>query len=88
MIFVSYSRANVGAARRVARALRRFGVRVWIDERDLDLRGNLHDQIERAIRRSRLFVVLRSRAATRSAWVVWELRLARRLGKRIVMLAP
>jgi plasmid stabilization system protein ParE len=88
VIFLSYSRANVAAARRLARALQRAGERVWVDTRDLDLTGDLHHQIERAIRRSRAFVVLRTRAAARSAWVAWELKLARRMGKPIVMLAP
>lgn len=88
MIFLSYSRANVATARRIARSLQRAGERVWMDTRDLDLTGDFHGQIEGAIRRSRVFLVLRTRAAARSAWMAWELRLARRLQKPVVMLAP
>ena len=57
-VFVSYAREDAAAARRIAEALRAFGVEVWLDEDELR-GGDAWDQrIRREIRDCTLFIAL------------------------------
>lgn len=81
-IFLSYSSEDVDKARLFADALAASGYDVWWDAA-LRL-GDPYDQlIERALRDSRVVVVLWSADAVKSRWVRAEATLADRLGKLV-----
>jgi hypothetical protein len=60
-IFLSYSREDAEAARRVADALRAFGVEVWFDQNELRGGDAWDAKIKRQIRECSLFVPIISK---------------------------
>ncbi len=57
-IFLSYAREDSGAARRIADALRAFGVEVWFDQNELRGGDQWDGKIRKQIRECTLFVPL------------------------------
>jgi TolB-like protein/Flp pilus assembly protein TadD len=55
-VFLSYAREDAAAARRIAEALRAFGVETWFDEQELRGGDAWDAQIRKQIRECRLFV--------------------------------
>jgi len=60
------------------------GCRVWVDYENLSRGAKLSERIRADLRRSRLLIVLWSRAAKRSRWVTQELRAAASCGCQIL----
>jgi hypothetical protein len=85
LIFISYSQTPDWARSIRASALER-GSRAWLDVVDLDVRAPLAPQIVGAIARSAAVLVLDSPAARRSSWVSFERRVARSLGRPLLVL--
>jgi hypothetical protein len=74
-IFISYARADSHAAERLAAGLRAEGFSVFLD-RDRLRGGGFAAQLEQAIKRCDVFVLLISRASVASAYVNRELHVA------------
>lgn len=86
-VFLSYASPDRRLARRVERRLVSRGVKVWIDEGQMQPGDNLPASIEAAIRGSTHFLPLVTGSAVASAWVARELGYARDVdGVRIVPL--
>jgi hypothetical protein len=84
MIFLSYTWREQSIAREVDARLRLEGLAVWIDFRDLRSDENILDQLDSAILRSNLFVVVRPSGHAGSRWMRTELSIARAYRKAIL----
>ncbi|MGA7771350.1 MAG: toll/interleukin-1 receptor domain-containing protein, partial [Pseudolabrys sp.] len=68
-IFLSYSRRDSSTVQALAAALEEKGVSVWIDRSGIE-EGDAYDtQIEEAIARTRVVIVVWSQHSVRSHWV-------------------
>jgi hypothetical protein len=68
--FLSHASQDVEFAVRVQRSLQANGITAWIDGSNLDFGALLRDELQDAIRNSRVLVLLWSEAASRSRWVM------------------
>ena len=75
-IFISYAREDSEIAFRLARHLRDWGCRVWIDRHSLWSGSVFSDEIARAINASDYFIVLLSPDSALSEWVKREIHMA------------
>jgi len=79
VVFISYSRQDIDAARRLARSLDASGIDVWFDEQELKPGDAWERRILRGIETSALFVPLISQATQREDrrraffWREWNL---------------
>jgi hypothetical protein len=89
-IFISYSHADKELARALAEALRRRGLKVWIDEGELKLGDSLIERIATAIAEVEFFLTLVSESSRNSNWCRKELALAvtGELGREGVKVLP
>lgn len=81
-VFISYSRKDEPAARRVAKALESSGFQVWWDAH-LPAHRSYSDEIERNLKGAKAVVVLWSEDAAQSQWVRSEADFARTAGKLV-----
>ena len=81
-VFISYERTHAGIARRVADALAVAGYDVWWDAM-VPPHRSYRDAISEQLRASRAAIVLWSREAVQSQWVVAEADVARERGALI-----
>jgi len=86
MIFISYSWEDRATTEVVEAALKRMGLAYWIDRKYLDLSNCLRPQISRAIRQSHQVLCIGSKASQLSPWVRYELKVALKLGKKVLEL--
>jgi hypothetical protein len=75
-LFISYHHGDRPMARRLAEDLRRQGVRVWIDEKEMKLGDSLLEKIREAIDTVDYVICLLSRGSLSSSWVNKELSIA------------
>src|SRR5476651_1464668 len=77
-VFLSYAREDTGAARRIADALRGFGVEVWFDQSELRGGDSWDEKIRGQIRACTLFLAVISAAtqARREGYFRREWKLA------------
>jgi hypothetical protein len=87
MIFLSHSRADKPAARRLVEALVREGVPAWIDEQQLYGGESLQAALYGAIASSNVYLYLVS-AANASEWVQKELEFALGLARDRLKVIP
>ena len=71
--FISYSHTNKDFARRLHDRLQGHGVRCWLDEHQLEVGDDLHDQIDRGIRIWDKIILCCSESSLTSWWVDKEL---------------
>jgi TIR domain len=74
--FISYSHRDLRIARRLQRRLTAHGVKVWIDERELQLGVALPQAIRSHIQQASTVIVIASTASADSKWVGLELAFA------------
>jgi hypothetical protein len=70
--FVSHSSADRRAAAKVEEALQAAGLETWLDRSDIRVGTLLRDELHASLKRSRVVVLLWSRAAAASRWVAAE----------------
>jgi hypothetical protein len=86
-VFLSHATRDRAFATKLARLLRRHGLRVWYSRTEIVGAQQWHDEIGTALRQCRWLVVVLSRASVGSRWVKQELLYAlndRRYKNRIV----
>ena len=71
--FISHSSANASLAARVEKRLERASLAAWLDRSEIHVGALLRDELHDAIRQSRTFILLWSKAASGSRWVAAEL---------------
>ena len=80
--FLSHSHADAAQAEALANWLKeQEKLTPWLDNADIGLGALLRNELQEAIRRSRLLVLLWSRAAARSRWGAAEILTAFRLDR-------
>ncbi|WML25656.1 toll/interleukin-1 receptor domain-containing protein [Neobacillus sp. OS1-33] len=77
-VFISYSWKNAKEARGLANLLKSYNYKPWIDVENLDLTGDLHFQILKAITQSNYFVLVFSSSTHDSHWVEFEMQTAKK----------
>lgn len=85
-VFVSYSRVDKDAAKRVEAILRKKGVEYFLDERDVEWGAGIDASILNALERMTHLIVLVSPASVKSQWVAYEIGLAKGKGLRVLPL--
>jgi len=71
--FICHASANKPFVRKLCKDLRRFGVRVWIDERELSVGDSLHESITDGLERSDYTIIVLSAIAIKRPWVKKEI---------------
>lgn len=75
-VFLCHSQKEKPFARRLAKDLERYGLRVWLDEREIRVGDSLRETIEEGINRADFVLVVISRSSLRRQWVRKELNAA------------
>ena len=83
-LFISYSRKDSAAARKVIQALAEMGQDIWVDWEDIPPGSAWMDQIKQGIERSDAFVFLLSPDSIISGYCTDEVNHARKNNKRIL----
>jgi TIR domain len=82
--FISHASENSDFAEIIGRALKAGRLRTWVDRSDVRFGSLLRNQIQSAIRDSRVLVLLWSEAAFKSRWVMAEIFMAFYLERFII----
>ncbi len=70
--FISHSSSDTKLAARIERTLEDNGLKVWLDRSEIRLGRLLRNELQTAIRGSRVIILLWSAAAAKSRWVAAE----------------
>src|SRR4030095_10886064 len=84
-VFISHSSKEATIALQIEKELKKHGLQVWLDKSSIRLGVLLRNELQSAIKNSRVVVLLWSRAASRSRWVKAEIMTAFHL-KRFILL--
>ena len=85
-VFISYSRKDLAFVERLAKDLQSAGLGVWYDLSGLDGGARWGQEIQSAIQRSQIFVVVLSPNSIDSEWVEKEFMYANSLKRKIIPL--
>ncbi|MEJ7860907.1 MAG: toll/interleukin-1 receptor domain-containing protein [Pyrinomonadaceae bacterium] len=88
-VFISHSWHDKPLARKLAKTLESFGIRVWLDEAEIKLGDSLLEKISQGIDEMEYVIALLSEKSIASNWVKTELRIAMSQeikGKRVKVL--
>jgi hypothetical protein len=75
-VFLSHSHADNAFCRKLANDLRRSGVKVWLDEAEMQVGDSLIEKIFPAINEMQFLAAVLSKTSVRSKWVKKELAIA------------
>jgi hypothetical protein len=75
-IFISYSHSDKKFVNRLTTDLENFGIKVWIDEKEIDVGDSISKKVEEGIFGSDYFCLVISRNSVNSEWVDREYRTA------------
>jgi hypothetical protein len=75
-IFISYSHSDKKFVNRLTIDLENFGIKVWIDEKEIDVGDSISKKVEEGISGSDYFCLVISRHSVNSEWVEREYRTA------------
>jgi TIR domain len=88
LVFVSHSTKDKWIARQIAdlieRRGKRYGIKVFLDERDIGIGDSIPETIRKNIRECKEFLVFLSRNSKDRPWVLVEISAAWGQGKRII----
>src|SRR5262249_6379130 len=83
-VFISHSSADSEAAARVEQTLESDGLTAWLDRSEIRLGVLLRNELQSAIKQSRVVILLWSKPAAASRWVAAEVLTAVHLDRFIV----
>ena len=86
-VFISYAHSDEALAQKVVAILKKAGLEVWDDTREILPGDNWAEQVAKALKESEAMVVLLTPEATRSRWVRREIEYAlgeKRYSKRLI----
>jgi hypothetical protein len=83
-IFISHSSKDKWAARRISEDLISFGVKTFLDEKDIETGQSIDSSIKKHLKNCNDFLVLLSPASIKSEWVLIELGGALALEKKVI----
>jgi hypothetical protein len=89
-IFLSHSSKDKFFARKIAQELQAHGVRVWIDEAEINVGDSLTEKIGSAIHETEFMGIVLSRNSVNSNWVQKELQIAlnKEIAQRKMVVLP
>jgi hypothetical protein len=89
-VFLSHSSKDKAFTRKLAERLRELGVKVWIDEAEINIGDSLQSKISEAIEETDYVAAVISHNSVKSSWVQRELQMAmsRELEDRSVRVLP
>jgi len=85
--FISHASKDATTAVRIEEALQEGGLKVWLDRSQIRLGVLLRKELQASIHNSRVLVLLWSKAAAKSRWVIAELITAFHLNRFVVACA-
>lgn len=88
-VFISHNYKDKPMARKIAKELNRYGIKVWIDEAEIKLGDSLIEKIREGLDRMDFLIALISENSVQSEWVKRELDIAMNNeieGKKVVSL--
>ena len=83
-VFISYSRRDLSFVERLARDLKNSGLEVWYDLSGLEGGQRWGSEIQDAIQKSQVFIIVLSPHSVASEWVEKEFMYAHNLGRKII----
>src|ERR1700730_13301993 len=83
-VFISHASEDSRVASRLAQSLQDGKLKVWIDDTSIKFGVLLRNELQSAIRNSRVLVLLWSKPASKSRWVMAEIFTAFHLGRFII----
>lgn len=87
-VFISHSNADSEWAKSFADALKRHGIRVWLDQSQIKAGESLGDALEAGLRESDVLVALIDPQTSFRPNLYFELGAAIGMGKRVVPIVP
>lgn len=89
-VFLSYSRADLSLATRIAKDLQRHDVHVWFDEWEIKVGDSITQKIERGLEEADFVAVLLTRHSVMSGWVdkEWQSKIGEEAQHRRVHVLP
>ena len=84
-VFISHSSKQAAIALQIEKQLKKKGVRVWLDKSSIRFGVLLRDELQSAIKNSRVVMLLWSKAASKSRWVKAEVMTAFHLNRFILL---
>ena len=84
IIFISHSTTDRWISLKIAEELRRLGVDVFLDAKDIETGDDFDETVRSRLIESHEMIVIISPVALKSHWVMMELGAARTLNKRLV----
>ena len=84
-VFISHSSKDITRALQIERELKKSGLPVWLDKSSIRLGVLLRNELQSAIKNSRVVVLLWSKAASKSRWVKAEIMTAFHLNRFILL---
>jgi TIR domain-containing protein len=85
--FISHSSSDARLAGRIEQTLEENGLKVWLDRSEIRLGRLLRNELQTAIRESRVIILLWSAVAAKSRWVAAEVLTAFHLNRFIIACA-
>lgn len=88
-VFISHNCKDKPIARKIAKELNRYGIKVWIDEAEIKLGDSLIEKIREGLDRMDFLIALISENSVQSEWVKRELDIAMNneiAGKKVISL--
>src|SRR5689334_20238890 len=83
-IFISYSRTDSKFVDRLEEDLKQHGFSTWVDRRKIEGGQNWTDELQKALDRCQVCLVIISQEAVDSKWVKMEYRYALSKGKTVI----
>jgi hypothetical protein len=83
-VFVSYSLSDAKYAKELVRALKRRGVRAWLDQFEISPGAPVQEEIEKALRASDAILILLTQESVSNPHVFFEIGAAVGLGKQVL----
>src|ERR1043165_2434176 len=83
-VFISHSSKDKWAARRISEDLISFGIKTFLDEKDIETGHSIDDSIKTHLKSCDDFLIVLSPASIKSEWVLVELGGALALDKKII----
>ena len=84
IVFLSHSHRDKRVARRLVRRFTAYGIKIWIDESDLQFGASLTEDIRQHIETADVLLVIASQTSAESEWVGLEVDYAREHHKTII----
>jgi hypothetical protein len=85
-IFISYSAIDKDFIKELRKVLDKLRISYFLDTKNIELGSNISEEIDKGLIECSEVIVVLSPASIKSVWVVYEMGLAKGLGKKVIPL--